>query len=78
MTHISLSKLPFYGTYANSEDPDQTPQNAASDQGLQYLLTDRVFHYYDNLDKNEKYTQKFVKLIGLGKSVRHKWVKLLG
>ena len=26
------------GTLANSADPDQTLQNAASDQGLQYLL----------------------------------------
>ena len=25
------------GTLANSVDPDQTPQNTASDQGLQYL-----------------------------------------
>ena len=27
------------GTLANSADPDQTPQNAASDQGLLCLLT---------------------------------------
>ena len=27
------------GTLANSADPDQTPQNAASDQGLHCLLT---------------------------------------
>ena len=26
------------GTLANSADPDQTPQNAASDQGLHCLL----------------------------------------
>ena len=26
------------GTLANSADPDQTPQNAASDQVLHYLL----------------------------------------
>ena len=26
------------GTLANSADPDQTPQNAASDQSLHYLL----------------------------------------
>ena len=26
--------------FANGADPDQTPQNAASDQGLRYLLTE--------------------------------------
>ena len=31
-------------TYANSADPDQTPQHAASDQGLHYLnRTDGYF-----------------------------------
>ena len=29
----------MFGTYANSVDPDQRPQNAASDQGLHCLLT---------------------------------------
>ena len=29
---------PFCGTKGNSADPDQTPQNVASDQGLQCLL----------------------------------------
>ena len=28
------------GTYANSANPDQTPQNAASDPGLHCLLTE--------------------------------------
>ena len=30
----------FNGTSANSAEPDQTPQNAASDQALHYLLTE--------------------------------------
>ena len=30
----------FVGTYANSADQDQTSQNAASDQGLHFLLTE--------------------------------------
>ena len=30
---------PFYGTQANSADPDQTPQNVATDQGTHRLLT---------------------------------------
>ena len=29
--------LPIKGTFANSVDPDQTPQNAASDQDLHSL-----------------------------------------
>ena len=37
LTHISLAY--FRGKLANRADPDQTPQNAASDQGLHCLLT---------------------------------------
>ena len=38
LTHIS--KRPFCGAWANSGDPDQTPQNAASDQGLNCFLAE--------------------------------------
>ena len=50
LTHIRIACL--YGTYANSVDPNQTSQNAASDQGnrcaasdqgLQCILTDCSF-----------------------------------
>ena len=34
-----LSGNPKRGTQTKSADPDQTPHNAASDQGLQCLLT---------------------------------------
>ena len=37
LTHISLA---FCGTWENSADPDQTPQDAASDQGLHCLFTE--------------------------------------
>ena len=41
--HFSLCLIPLIhislATYANSVDPDPTPQNAASDQGLHCLLT---------------------------------------
>ena len=37
LTHISLAS--HFWTQANSADPDQTPQNATSDQGLHCLLT---------------------------------------
>ena len=36
LTHLSLASEEK-GILANSVDPDQTPQNAASDQGLHYL-----------------------------------------
>ena len=32
----------FCGTYANSANPDQTPHNVASDQGLHCLLTENI------------------------------------
>ena len=38
LTHISLAS--FCGTLANSAKPDQTHQNAASDQVLHCLLTE--------------------------------------
>ena len=38
LTHIFLAS--FYGTWANSTDPDQMLQNMASDQGLHCLLTE--------------------------------------
>ena len=39
------------GSVANSIDPDQTPQNAASDQGLYYLFRPDFFVKYDNFIK---------------------------
>ena len=42
----------MFGAEANSADPDQTPQNAASDQGLQCLLT--LDFYKKEKAKNEK------------------------
>ena len=38
VVHISLAS--FFVTKAKSADPGQTPQNAASDQGLHCLLTE--------------------------------------
>ena len=31
------AQRPAKGTFANSADPDQTPQNAASDQGKHFF-----------------------------------------
>ena len=38
LTHVRVAS--FYGTFTNNADPDQTPQNVASDLGLQCLLTE--------------------------------------
>ena len=38
LTHLSL--VSFYGTSANSAEPDQKLQNAVSDQARHYLLTE--------------------------------------
>ena len=35
LTHLSLAS--YNGTSANHVEPDQTPQNAASDQVLQFV-----------------------------------------
>ena len=36
----TVANRPFYGASASCTDPDQTPQNAASDQVLHSLLTE--------------------------------------
>ena len=41
LTHICLAT--FYGTCANGAEPDQKPQNVASDQALHCLLTECIF-----------------------------------
>ena len=43
------------GTLANSVDPDQMPQNAASDHGLHYLRRKSEFL---SLKENDNYTNK--------------------
>ena len=39
-SHQLTFNRPFCGTQANNAEPDQTPQNAASDQGLHCLLAE--------------------------------------
>ena len=38
---VYVISSPFYRTYSNNADPDQTPQNAASAQGIHCLYTER-------------------------------------
>ena len=46
-----LAHYPFCWIYANSADPDQTPPNVVSDQGLHCLFAKSSII----LNKNEKY-----------------------
>ena len=43
--------MSFFANQANSEDPDQKPHNAVSDQGLHCLLTECSIKF---LMKNER------------------------
>ena len=67
---------PMIGTLANSADPDQMPQNAASDQGLHHLLTGVSIR-----NKNEKVRQTpltgngLTQLIRMAESTKHIWVQ---
>ena len=42
--HTPEASHPFYGTYANSADPDQMPQYVASNQDLLYLFIICSYH----------------------------------
>ena len=52
---VDLIKLPYllyvFGqtAWANSLDPDQTPQNAASDQGLHCLPLTQLFYIHSKV-----------------------------
>ena len=44
---------PIKGTLANSIDPDQMPQNAPSDQSLQFSLSTEICMINDNSKNNQ-------------------------
>ena len=52
-------KRPFYGTKANSADPDQTPHDAVSDQDLHYLLTECSIKFFETNTKTKKTPNTF-------------------
>ena len=43
---LDMLKLPYRKPWANSVDPDQTPQNATSDQGLQFATHSAFLHTF--------------------------------
>ena len=77
LTHLSLAT--FYGTSANCAEPDQTPQNVASDPVLDCLPTEGTFKIKIKsnflLPVNPQIRNEFVLMIKVGNSSRFKWVK---
>ena len=60
---------------ANSVNPDQTPQNAASDQGTLFAIYTAISIKHGN-DKNQS-TSFLMEMDRSKESVWHKWVKCL-
>ena len=59
-------------------EPDQTPQNVASDQGLHCLLTEcsiKIRKKMKNTTQQALTRNGLVQLIRMGKSIWFKWVK---
>ena len=55
MSHLSfLDQKPFLGTYANSVDPVQMQQNAASNQGQHCILTEIYMKIQEKKKKKKK------------------------
>ena len=68
----------FFGTYANSAGPDQTPQNAASNQDLHCLLTGMSIQNNIKMKSTSDtppFEDGFVQLIRMDKSIRQIRVK---
>ena len=60
-----MSQCPIEGILANSVDPDQKPQNAASDQALYCLFEIQILSIkYDN-DNNNNNKNNYIKKTSL-------------
>ena len=66
---------------ANSVDPDETPHDAASHQGLRCLLKGISVRNILNIEINildiPNFGNKLIQFRRMGESTRHKWVKQL-
>ena len=64
---------------ANSVDPDETPHDAASHQGLRCLLKGISVRNILNIEINildiPNFGNKLIQFRRMGESTRHKWVK---
>ena len=58
LTHTCIRLASFFGSYANSANPDQLPQNAAPAQDLNCLLTG----FSNKMNKSEKYHTATLKI----------------
>ena len=76
LTHINLASY-FFGTWANSTDPDETPQNAASHLGLHCLLTGiSIKNEIKKTPGSPKIESGLVQMIMMGKFIRQMWVNI--
>ena len=78
LTHLCLASRKK--ALANSVDPDETPHDAASHQGLRCLLKGISVRNILNIEINildiPNFGNKLIKFKRMGESTRHKWVKL--
>ena len=64
-----LDRIPVWGTYANSAEPVQMPQNAASELGLPCMLTYisvQYTTYRKHSPENPKSTNRLIQMIKAG------------
>jgi hypothetical protein len=67
-------------TLANSVDPDETPHDAASHQGVRCLLKGISVKNIRNIEINildiPNFGNKLIQFRRMGESTRHKWVNV--
>ena len=77
-THLCLASRKK--ALANSVDPDETPHDAASHQGLRCLLKGISVRNILNIEINildiPNFGNKLIQFRRMGESTRHKWVKI--
>ena len=79
LTHLCLASRKK--ALANSVDPDETPHDAASHQGLRCLLKGISVRNILNIEINildiPNFGNKLIQFRRMGESTRHKWVNRL-
>ncbi len=79
LTHLCLASRKK--ALANSVDPDETPHNAASHQGLRCLLKGISVRNILNIEINildiPNFGNKLIQFRRMGESTRHKWVNTM-
>ena len=79
LTHLCLASRKK--ALANSVDPDETPHDAASHQGLRCLLKGISVRNILNIEINildiPNFGNKLIQFRRMGESTRHKWVNFV-